>query len=223
MKKRPSLKYKKAQTLDLSDYIFNKEADEQKVNTSEIINRMNSIKFDKFDKPAATEQGGYTKELTSQIKEQFEPRKTNNNVIKKTDSNLIQKPTKDELRYLAENNRIMLTLGKYGDGAPPFIEAKALSKERSAEPTISNKQEASKPTVFVEPPIKKTKSILKLPSNFSERTICFDERVDVIPIDSTDNNSSIPNSRLSPVTPNYLHAQPQNGKISIFELSCILK
>lgn len=178
---------------------------------------MNSIKFDKFDKPSATEHISYTKELTSQIKEPFAPTKTNNNNnnnIKKTESSMIQKPTKDELRYLTENNRIMLTLGKYGDGAPPFIQEKALSKERSAEPIVSTKKEVSpKPTVIVEPSIKKTKSILKLPSNFSERTICFDERVDVIPIDSNDNNSSIPNSRLSPMTPNYLQVQPQNGKV----------
>lgn len=175
---------------------------------------MNSIKFDKFDKVSAAEQRGYTKELTSQIKEQFAPTKTNTNTIKKSESSMIQKPTKDELRYLTENNRIMLTLGKYGDGAPPFIQEKALSKERSTEPIVSTKKEVSpKPTVIVEPSSKKTKSILKLPSNFSERTICFDERVDVIPIDSNDNNSSIPNSRLSPMTPNYLQVQPQNGKI----------
>ena len=179
---------------------------------------MNLIKFDKFDKPLETEQRGYTKELTSQIKEQFVPTKTNNNTIKKTELNMIQKPTKDELRYLKENNRIMLTLGKYGDGAPPFIQEKALIKERSAEPMVSTKQEvSSKPTVIVESTIKKTKSILKLPSNFSERTICFDERVDVIPIDSNDNNS-----RLSPITPNYLQVHPQNGKILKLILLCYL-
>ncbi len=168
---------------------------------------MNSIKFDKFDK---SQNKPHSSEHASFAKEQAKRLGSNNN-RKGIESSMIQKPTKEELRYLAENNRIMMTLGKYGEEAPVFIQENVL-KEKSAEPLVNSvKQELQRPTVFVEPAIKKTKSILKLPSNFTERTICFEDRIDVIPIDSND-NSTMPNSRLSPASPGYLQA-PSNGEI----------
>ncbi len=210
-------KYKKSKTINLSEYIHNKQTD----------SNINEIKFDKFEK---------------QHKE--------------------EKNKKDELRYLAENNRIMLTLGKFGEEAshvnPQLIETPKTQKNtnfpksKSPSDSSSMKEKSPKvPSLIIEKPtteelmmgaqlnrfrlnnkpevsyrssvepsyqreqiilneepvaviaaaipvIKKTKSILKLPSNLPEKSICFDERVDVIQIsDSNNEQSSAPSSYMS--------------------------
>jgi len=207
-------KYKKSKTINLSEYIHNKQTD----------SNINEIKFDKFEKQRKEEN------------------------------------KKDELRYLAENNRIMLTLGKFGEEAshvnPQLIETPKtqkntnFSKSKSPSDSSSMKEKSSKvPSLIIEKPtteelmmgaelnrfrlnnkpevsyrssveptyqreqiilndqpviaaampvIKKTKSILKLPSNLPEKSICFDERVDVIQIsDSNNEQSSAPSSYMS--------------------------
>ncbi len=183
-------KYQKSKTINLSEFINNKQTD----------SNINDIKFDKFDKQRSESQ------------------------------------KKDELRYLAENNRIMLTLGKFGEEAPHvspelieplndtqrdtnFSKSKSpknfiiekpteaelmmgaelnrirlnnkpdISCRSSAEPSFSEQRSAMADAA---PVIKKTKSILKLPSNVPEKSICFDERVDVIPISDSIDQSSTP-------------------------------
>ena len=110
------------------------------------------------------------------------------------------KPNNDDLYYMAENNRIRLTLAKFDDGDP------------QKSPPLNTGQQYNRESCQLKLPevstVRKTKSILKSPSHMHERSICFDERVDVISIDSSpshDNCPSMISTRLSPPSPESLN------------------
>ena len=112
----------------------------------------------------------------------------------------------DDLYYMAENNRIRLTLAKFDDPHPADL-------ERLKSPPLNRDScQLKLPEVTT---VKKTKSILKSPSHMHERSICFDERVDVISINSSpthDNCPSMISTRLSPPSPESLNLLSIPGK-----------
>lgn len=238
-KRKPRGKYQKSKTIDLTGYIFDKNEEPTAPETLQsTVQNINTIKFDKFERKKPDDrlyltennriqltQGNYdtTKENVSKVIPSIvAPKKIPNQItIQQKPSPAVErsarestssvnfiknKQSKDDLRYLSENNRIRLTLGKFGDEEPEFSNNK-------------NSSQLLKPAAVEPIPVEtaRPKSILKSPSNVPEKRIGFDDNVDVISIDSTDTNLSIPSfstnsSILSPATQNFLKV-PNMGKI----------
>ncbi|RNA07395.1 hypothetical protein BpHYR1_033676 [Brachionus plicatilis] len=107
------------------------------------------------------------------------------------DKRLIDKYSKDA-RYAAESAIIKSSLSKAPTDQKILSHLKDEETNKAAEPAESSR--LSNPIVSAIAPImKRTKSILKSPSTFSEKTIHFDDKIDIIPIDrTTDDNSPVP-------------------------------
>ena len=222
LKKKPLLRYQRAKTLDLSEYIMEHEKPITKMN----IGNINAIQFNKFDRTNQEKENSLYLTENNRIRltlgkyddeHQSKPSTPTTQIVKNESAssskekspnsesilkNRDTKPNKEDLLYLAENNRIRLTLGKFDDEQPNTV--KNFTDKKSSE--------ASKATLTPEPATlipKKTKSILKSPTNMAERTIFFDDHINVISIDSS---SSIPtnSSRLSPSS--YGLLRPNAGK-----------